>query len=264
MLFKQSTAKNVMLKAYDSADHVAPATGKTLTVTLSKDGGAFAAAGGSVTEISAGWYKVALNTTDTNTLGDLVIRATASGTDDIERIAQVVAVDLADAAGLGLSRLDQTIGSRMATFTYTAPDAAATVASAVWAAGTRTLSAFGFSVTADTVSDKTGYSLATAPPTAAQIRTEMDSSSTGIAAIKAVTDTLSLNGIADAILKRDFSAVTGEAARSCLNALRALRNKVSRSGATLTVTKEDDSTEAWTATIATSASAEAITEVDPA
>lgn len=69
--------------------------------------------------------------------------------------------------------------------------------------------------------------------------------------------------IADGVLKRDWTAVTGEAARSVLNALRSLRNKVSVSGSTLTVTKEDDSTSAWTATVATDAAADPITEVDP-
>lgn len=44
-------------------------------------------------------------------------------------------------------------------------------ATLVWAASTRTLSAFGFSVTVGTNSDKTGYSLTTAPPTAAAIAT---------------------------------------------------------------------------------------------
>jgi len=53
----------------------------------------------------------------------------------------------------------------------------ADIATAVWGAATRTLSAFGFTVPA-TVADKTGYSLATAPPTVLQIRTEMDTNST--------------------------------------------------------------------------------------
>lgn len=67
--------------------------------------------------------------------------------------------------------------------------------------------------------------------------------------------------IADALLKRDMSAVTGEAARSPLNALRFLRNKWSISAGTLTVTKEDDATSAWTATVTGSA---AVTVIDPA
>jgi hypothetical protein len=80
------------------------------------------------------------------------------------------------------------------------------------------------------------------------------------AALAAATLTL----IADAILKRDWAAVSGEAARSVLNALRAIRNKVSRAGGTVTVTKEDDSTSAWTAAIVTDAAAQPITSVDPA
>ena len=68
---------------------------------------------------------------------------------------------------------------------------------------------------------------------------------------------------ADALLKRDMSAVTGEAARSPLNALRWLRNKWSIAGGTLIVTKEDDSTAAWTSTIATTAS-DPVSSSDPA
>lgn len=68
---------------------------------------------------------------------------------------------------------------------------------------------------------------------------------------------------ADALLKRDWSSVTGEAARSVLNALRFLRNKWSLSGTTLTVTKEDDATSAWTATVTTSDSADPVTGSDP-
>lgn len=69
---------------------------------------------------------------------------------------------------------------------------------------------------------------------------------------------------ADALLKRDMSAVTGEAARSPLNALRALRNKVSVAAGVATVTKEDDVTSAWTAAVTTTAGADPITVLDPA
>lgn len=68
---------------------------------------------------------------------------------------------------------------------------------------------------------------------------------------------------ADALLKRDWTSVTGEAARSCLNAFRILRNARSVSGSTLSIKKEDDSTDAWTASVSTSASAETILGVDP-
>jgi hypothetical protein len=89
MITKQNTGRNLMLKVYLAADHVSPALGMTLTVTLSKNGSAFAAAGATVTERTGGWYQVALSTTDTNTLGDLVVRATAASCDDAERFVQV-------------------------------------------------------------------------------------------------------------------------------------------------------------------------------
>jgi hypothetical protein len=68
---------------------------------------------------------------------------------------------------------------------------------------------------------------------------------------------------ADALLKRDWTSVTGEAARSVLNALRFLRNKWGAPGGVLTVTKEDDATTAWTGTLSTDAAAEPVTGVDP-
>lgn len=91
-------------------------------------------------------------------------------------------------------------------------------------------------VTVTTNSDKTGYALTSGERTS----------------------------IAEALLKLDLSTVTGEAARSLLNAVRFLRNKWSISAGTLTVTKEDDSTSAWTATVTTDAGAEPIVGNDPA
>lgn len=67
------------------------------------------------------------------------------------------------------------------------------------------------------------------------------------------------NLIADALLKRDMSSVTGEASRSPLNCFRAIRNKVSNNGTTQTITKEDNTTPAWTSTITTNATAPPIT-----
>ena len=72
------------------------------------------------------------------------------------------------------------------------------------------------------------------------------------------------NQIADALLNRDFSSVSDTNARTALNALRFLRNKYSVAGTTLTITKEDDTTTAWTSTVTTDASAEPITGSDPA
>jgi hypothetical protein len=101
-----------------------------------------------------------------------------------------------------------------------------------------------------------------------------DTGSTAVARTGADSDTLEtlsdqLDDIptatenADALLKRDWTEITGEAARSVLNALRLLRNKWRVSGTILTVTKENDSTSAWTATVTTSESADTITGSDP-
>jgi hypothetical protein len=69
---------------------------------------------------------------------------------------------------------------------------------------------------------------------------------------------------ADALLNRDMSAVSDTNARTPLNALRFLRNKWAVVGTTLTVRKEDDSTEAWTAEVTGDSAADPITGSDPA
>ena len=81
-----------MLKLFTSGTTTA-ATGKTVAITLSKAGGAFGnpnAGASNATEVSSGWYKFTLDATDTGTVGDLVVRGTATGCDDTERIFGVV------------------------------------------------------------------------------------------------------------------------------------------------------------------------------
>jgi hypothetical protein len=89
-MLKQSTARNLMVFLTDSTDHVTGKTGATLTISLSKNGAAFASISPTVTERGNGWYNVALTTGNTDTLGDLVLRATASGADPIDLREQVV------------------------------------------------------------------------------------------------------------------------------------------------------------------------------
>jgi hypothetical protein len=89
-ILAKSTAHNRAFLMVQSADHITGITGATVTVTLSKNGGSFGAAGGSVTEISSGWYYVALNTTDTGTAGDLSVHCTATSADPTDFVDQVV------------------------------------------------------------------------------------------------------------------------------------------------------------------------------
>jgi hypothetical protein len=78
---KKDTAKNVMVFMTDSTDHVTGKTGLTLTVTISKDGGAFSAISPTITERGDGWYNLALTTTHLNTVGDTALHITAVGAD---------------------------------------------------------------------------------------------------------------------------------------------------------------------------------------
>lgn len=76
-----------------------------------------------------------------------------------------------------------------------------------------------------------------------------------------------VNEIADGLLNRDLSTGTDSGSptvRTMRQALRFLRNKWSLSETTLTVTKEDDTTVSWTATVTTDAAADPITASDPA
>lgn len=89
----------------NSTDHVSAVTGLTPTVTLSKNGGSFASPSGSVTEIANGWYQVAGNATDTNTLGPLVLHATGTGADPFDAIFPVVAFNPRDSVRMGMTAL---------------------------------------------------------------------------------------------------------------------------------------------------------------
>jgi hypothetical protein len=95
------------------------------------------------------------------------------------------------------------------------------------------------------------------------IQADITSTPAGVGAAMTITDSTTLNNIADAVLKRDWSSVTGEAARSLLNAARILRNKWTVSSGTLTVYKENDATTAWTATETGTAGADPITGQTP-
>jgi len=62
-------------------DHITGAEGLTPTVTISKNGGAFAAPDGAVTEIGNGWYSLAGDADDRSTLGEFLLHAEAETAD---------------------------------------------------------------------------------------------------------------------------------------------------------------------------------------
>src|SRR4051812_44052065 len=82
-----STAK-IVLYCVLASDHITPATGKTIAVLISKDGGAFGNPSGgatNATEIGHGWYYFTPSGTDTGTNGPLIVLGTNAATDDATR-----------------------------------------------------------------------------------------------------------------------------------------------------------------------------------
>lgn len=100
---QNQTAQPLEFFLTQSADHISGLTGATPTVTISKNGGAFAAPAGAITEIGNGWYKVAGNATDANTLGPLALHASATNADPTDDTFPVVAYNPLDVGQLGLT-----------------------------------------------------------------------------------------------------------------------------------------------------------------
>lgn len=106
---KQSqTARPLVFKMYLAGTKTA-ATGLSPTVALSKNGAAFGSPSGAVSEVANGWYKVAGNATDSNTLGPLALYATAATADPTDELYEVVAYDPTDAVRLGLADILATV-----------------------------------------------------------------------------------------------------------------------------------------------------------
>jgi hypothetical protein len=205
--------------------------------------------------------------------------------------AQVNAEADAALADVGLTttvtgRIDATVSSRLATAGYTAPPTTAQTATAVWGAalvsnisagstGERLLATFlqedwdarpplTTVQTATAVWNALTASYGTAGSYGALVETNLDATVSSRLASAGYTAPPTAVQNADALLTRDMGAVTGEAARSPLNALRFLRNKWGVVGTTLTVTEEDDTTTAWTATVTATPGADPISGSDPA
>lgn len=89
-LTQSQTAEPIVFLMVDSTDHVTAKTGLSPTVVISKNGGAFGAPAGAVTELSLGWYVIAADAADTDTLGPLIVHASATGADPVDLLYQVV------------------------------------------------------------------------------------------------------------------------------------------------------------------------------
>lgn len=84
-----NTSANIMVFMTDVNDHVTGKAGLALTITASKDGGAFGAITPTVTERGNGWYALALTAAHTDTLGDLALHVTGTGADPTDLLLRV-------------------------------------------------------------------------------------------------------------------------------------------------------------------------------
>jgi hypothetical protein len=108
----------------DSADSYAPKTGLTFSageLKVSKTLASEANAVGTVTELGGGFYVYEFTAGEVDTLGVVGLRV--AKTDVYSEMVQVmvVAFDPFAAAGLGLTNLDATVSSRLASASYEAP-----------------------------------------------------------------------------------------------------------------------------------------------
>ena len=161
-------------------------TGKTPTVTLSKNGGAFASPAGAVTELANGWYSVAGNATDSGTLGPLLLHATAADCDPTDEVFEVVAYDPA-LTSLGLSLAKTTNITGFNDIAATAVVSGGAITTSGGAVSTVTAVTNGVTLAAGqdvrnvtgtlpsvTVGDKTGFSLAGTTTTLDALQTALN------------------------------------------------------------------------------------------
>lgn len=188
-----------------SSDHISPATGLTPTVTISKNGGAFGSPSGAISEIGSGWYSLAGNATDRNTIGDFIIHATGTGADPVDDRYLIVPYNPFDSVRLGLSALPNAAADAAGGLTISDAggldidtllgrlDSAISTRSTltaqqVWEYATRTLSSFGtliadlWSYATRALTDKAGFTISGTKTTldslndvsVATVRTQVD------------------------------------------------------------------------------------------
>jgi hypothetical protein len=88
-LIYKSTAFPLLFKMVDATDGITPELGLTVTVQISKNGSSFDVPAGAISEIGEGWYQVAGNAVDTDSLGPLILIAAAAGARTAEEVYHV-------------------------------------------------------------------------------------------------------------------------------------------------------------------------------
>jgi hypothetical protein len=179
-------------------------TGLTVTADVYRNGTAILTAQ-ACTAVGGGLYSYTLSSASVNAEGEYIalFKTASTGVDqqhipaiwciskagveylDAQVTSRAAIADYTSARATKLDNLDAAVTSRLASGNVTVGSYAVgqDPATLVWAAGTRTLTGFGFSVTVGTNNDKTGYALAVTPPTVANI---WDAATSGMATVGSV------------------------------------------------------------------------------
>lgn len=264
MRIDNGTAAVIVFFMADSSDHRTAKTGLTPSVNISKNGGAFASSGGTVAEISNGFYKYTFTATETNTNGPLAVRITGTAADEWRDIHEVRTLE-ADKSTL--DSLVTTIGTPVnadisadiaATHARIGAPVSATIATDIAAVQT----------TANTISSNIGTPATDLAADLAVIDGNVDAilDDTGTSGVQ-ISQTI-MNGIADSVHRRRMTntiassygdTVTSDV-QTCMGLiLGALNSYIS--GTTLYINKPDD-TQLGTASIQTDSGAYNLTSVD--
>lgn len=229
----KNTAFRVTFPIYDNTGAlVSGAAGLDSEVSI--DGGTFTDCTNEATEIAvaSGIYTLELTSGEMN--GDTIAVLVKTSTTDAKTTVLIFYPTVLSVAALGTNVVS--MASNTLTASALSADAVAEIQSGLATATALT--------TVDTVVD------------AIQAKTDnLPADPAGVSDIPTATEN------ADELLKRDMGAVTGEASRSVLNAMRFIRNGFGISGTTLSVLKENDVDVAYTRDLTTNPSAEPIVGV---
>lgn len=99
-LIRQSTARPLLIKMVDETDGKTPEPGLTLTVTVRKAGGSWAAAAGSVADRGNGSYEYTPTSGEVDTVGVFEWRATATGAWPFDGAGQVCSGQFPDSVSV--------------------------------------------------------------------------------------------------------------------------------------------------------------------
>lgn len=254
VFLKQSTAVDIGLGPFvDATDGVTPETGLTISqadVRLKKNGGSWAQKNqaSAATHEENGWYEVSLNTTDTDTLGTLLVAVYETGALPVWREFQVVPANVYDSLVGGSDTLQADVtqfGGANGTFSGGRPEvntshiAGSSVSTTTAQIGVNVVQVSGDATAADNLeaaADGTGYNLGGGSVVAASVTGAVGSVASGVTvstnndktgyglANNAITAAVVADGAID---RATFAADTG---------LQPIRSNTAQAGAAGTIT----------------------------